>query len=121
MWKGFKEFILRGSVIELAVAVVVGVAFGQVVNSFVADVLMPAISTIGGIPDFSAIRVGPIALGKFLNAVLNFLIVTAAIYFLVILPMNKLKERKKISDSASKSSEEAQLLGAILDELRRKG
>lgn len=118
MWKGFRDFILRGPVIELAVAVVIAGAFGQVVASFVTDVLMPAIGALGRIPDFSAIKIGPIAIGKFINAVVSFLIVAAAIYFLVILPVNRLKKKK---DSApSEPSEEVRLLRAILDELKQK-
>ncbi len=123
MWKGFRDFLLRGSVIDLAVAVVIGVAFGQLVASFVSDVLMPAIGAFGQGPDFSAIKVGPIAIGKFINATVNFLIVAAAIYFLVILPINRLRKTKAASPPPAEpvESEEVRLLRAILEELKRRG
>ncbi len=118
MWKGFRDFILRGPVIELAVAVVIASAFGQVVGSFVSDVLMPAIGALGQIPDFSAIKIGPIAIGKFINAVVNFLVIAAAIYFLVTLPVDRLKKKK--DTPPPQPSEEVRLLQAILDELKQK-
>jgi large conductance mechanosensitive channel len=64
MLKGFRDFIMRGNVVDLAVAVVIGGAFGQVVNSLVADVLTPLIGALGGAPDFSAIKLGPHRLGE---------------------------------------------------------
>lgn len=98
MIKGFKEFILRGNVIDLAVAVVIGAAFGAVIKSFVDDVLMQVIAAIGGQPDFSTLSFkigeGVIKYGSFLNAVISFLLVAAAVYFIVVLPMNKLAERR---------------------------
>jgi large conductance mechanosensitive channel len=97
MLKGFKEFILRGNVVDLAVAVVIGAAFGAVVTSFVEDVITPIIGAFGGQPDFSAIMLGPIRIGSFLNALLSFLILAAVIYFLVVAPMNRLMERLKPS------------------------
>ena len=95
MLKGYKEFVMRGNVIDLAVAVIIGAAFNQIVNSLVSDVLTPAIGALFSVPDFSGLKVGPIALGKFINAVVNFLFVSAAIYFLVVVPMNELAKRKK--------------------------
>ena len=98
MLKGFKEFILRGNVIDLAVAVVIGAAFGAVVKSFVDDILMQIIAAIFGQPDFSgltfAIGNGVIKYGSFLNAVISFLLIAAAIYFVVVMPLNKLAERR---------------------------
>jgi len=95
MLKGYKEFIMRGNVIDLAVADIIGAAFNQNVNSLVSDVLTPAIGALFSVPDFSGLKVGPIALGKFINAVINFLFVSAAIYFLVVVPMNEMPKRKK--------------------------
>jgi large conductance mechanosensitive channel len=95
MIKGFKEFILRGNVVDLAVAVVIGAAFGAVVTSFVADVVTPLIGAIGGQPDFSSLTLGPVLIGNFINALLSFLIIAAVIYFLVVAPMNRLAERGK--------------------------
>ena len=99
MFKGFKEFILRGNVVELAVAVVMGAAFGAVVTSFVTDLLTPLIAAIVGKPDFSAlvltINSSAIAYGKFLNALIAFLMVATAVYFAIVAPMNALAARMK--------------------------
>ncbi len=98
MFKGFKEFILRGNVIDLAVAVVIGVAFGAVVTSFVGDVLTPLIAAIVGKPDFSAfvatLNGSQIKYGLFLNALISFLLVAAAVYFTMVAPMNAWKARR---------------------------
>jgi len=121
--QGFRDFIMRGNVVDLAVAVIIGGAFGQVVNSLVADVLTPLIGALGGAPDFSALKLGPIALGKFVNAVVNFLIVAAAIYFLVVTPMNELAKRRKKEEAPAappEPPEEVKLLREILEELRKK-
>jgi large conductance mechanosensitive channel len=122
VFKGYKEFIMRGNVIDLAVAVVIGAAFGQVVNSLVTDVITPVIGTLVGVPDFSGLKMGPIVLGRFLNAIINFLFVSAAIYFLVIVPMNELAKRKKEETKATPTepSEEVKLLREILAELKKK-
>ncbi|MGC8967512.1 MAG: large conductance mechanosensitive channel protein MscL [Thermus sp.] len=123
MWKGLRDFLMRGNVVDLAVAVVVGTAFGQVVNSLVADVITPLIGALGGAPDFSGIKLGPVALGKFLNALLNFLIVGTAIYFLVVVPMQAVQNRlQKKAETAPppEPPEEVRLLREILEELRKK-
>ena len=123
MLQRFKDFLLRGNLVELAVAFVLGGAFGQVVSSLVSDVLTPLIGALGGAPDFSAIRLGPIALGKFINALVNFLVVAAAIYFLVVTPMNELAERRKKEEAPAappEPPEEVKLLREILEELRKK-
>jgi large conductance mechanosensitive channel len=99
MLKGFKQFILRGNVVDLAVAVVIGAAFGAVVNSLVVNILTPLIAAIVGKPDFSAFSLNvngsTVAYGVFLNAAVSFLMVAAAIYFFVIAPMNAIAERKR--------------------------
>lgn len=99
MLKGFRDFILRGNVVDLAIAVVIGVAFTSVINSLVADIINPLISAIFGKPDFSYLVLhvhgGAIKYGNFLNAAISFLIVSAVIYFGVVLPMNKLLARFK--------------------------
>ena len=96
MIKGFRDFILRGNVVDLAVAVVIGAAFGAVVTSFVDDILMQIIAAIGGQPDFSGLSFkigeGVIKYGSFLNAIIAFLLIAAAIYFVVVAPMNKVAE-----------------------------
>ena len=95
MFKGFRDFILRGNVLDLAVAVVIGAAFGAVITSLVQDVITPLIGALVGQPDFSAITLGPIRIGNFLNAVIAFLLVAVVIYFLVVAPMNRLMARFK--------------------------
>ena len=98
MLKGFKDFIMRGNVIDLAVAVVIGVACGAVITSFVADVLTPLIAAIVGKPDFSAfvatLNGSQIKYGLFLNALLGFLLAAAAVYFTMVAPMNAWKARR---------------------------
>lgn len=98
MLKGFWKFILRGNVIDLAVAVIIGTAFGAVVNSVVKDIITPLIGAIGGQPDFSAVTLGPIQIGNVINNVLSFLIVAAVIYFVVVVPMNRIMARFKSSE-----------------------
>jgi large conductance mechanosensitive channel len=98
MLKGFKEFILRGNVVDLAVAVVIGAAFGAVVTALVADIITPLIAAIGGKPDFSSlafhINGSTFLYGAFINALISFVIIAAAIYFIVVLPLNKIAERR---------------------------
>lgn len=94
---GFRKFILRGNVVDLAVGVVIGAAFGGVVQALVRGVITPLLGAFGGVPDVSswAIQVGAARLlvGEFLNALLSFLLVAAVLYFLVVLPVNKLMDR----------------------------
>lgn len=96
---GFKQFILRGNVVDLAVGVVIGAAFGTVVNSLVKDMLTPLIGAIAKVPDFSnlffTLNGSKFMYGSFVNAVISFLIVAVAIYFFVILPVNALIARSK--------------------------
>lgn len=91
---GFKEFLLRGNVVDLAVGVVVGAAFGGVVTAFTKDLLTPLIAAIAGKPDFSALQFtvhnSKFLPGDFANAIVSFLIIATAVYYLVVLPMNKL-------------------------------
>jgi large conductance mechanosensitive channel len=98
MLKGFRDFILRGNVVDLAVAVVVGVAFGAVVTALVADIITPLIAAVFGKPDFSGltftINQSKFLYGSFINAVVSFVLIAAAIYFVVVAPMNKLAERR---------------------------
>jgi large conductance mechanosensitive channel len=99
MLKGFKEFILRGNVVDLAVGVVMGAAFGTVVTALVKDVLTPLIGAIAKVPDFSnlsfTINGSQFMYGDFLNALIAFLLVAASIYFFVIAPMNTLLKKMK--------------------------
>jgi len=94
MLQGFKKFILKGNVVDLAVGVVVGVSFGAVVTALVKDLITPLIGAFGGQPDFSSLQFtvngSRFLIGDFLNALIAFLINSAVIYFLVVLPINKL-------------------------------
>lgn len=97
--KGFRAFLLRGNVIELATAVVIGVAFGVVITAFVKDLVTPLIAAIGGQPDFSAmtftINNSKFLYGDFFNALIAFVIIAAVIYFFVIVPYTALMARSK--------------------------
>jgi large conductance mechanosensitive channel len=95
MLKGFKQFLLRGNVIDLAVAVVIGGAFGKVVAALVADLLMPAITAIAGKRDFSDLKLGGFPIGDFINQVVAFLLIAAAIYFFVVVPVNAAMARAR--------------------------
>jgi len=99
MLRGFKEFILRGNVLDLAVAVVIGGAFGAVVNAMVKDLVTPLIGAVVGQPDFSALVVtvngSPFLIGDFLNAVLSFVLIAAAVYFFIVAPVNALVARRR--------------------------
>jgi len=119
MLKGFKDFLMRGNVVDLAVAVVIGTAFGTVVKAFV-DVIMSLIGKIGGQPNFDKIKPGGVPLGAFISALVTFLIVAAAIYFVVVMPLNKLAERRArgIEPETKAPSEEVALLTEIRDSLR---
>lgn len=98
MLKGFKEFIMRGNVIDLAVAVVIGAAFKTVVDAFVNNIITPLIGAIGGNQDFSALHFtvnkSVFKYGAFIQAIISFLLVAAAIYFFVVMPLNALAERR---------------------------
>ncbi len=98
MLSGFREFIMRGNVIDLAVAVVIGGAFGAVVNSFVADVLTPLLGIIG-LPNFEDLTFqlgdATVRYGVFLNALIAFLLIALAIYLFVVKPMNALEARRQ--------------------------
>jgi len=97
--KGFKAFLLRGNVVELATAVVIGVAFGVVITAFVKDLVTPLIAAIGGQPDFSSfsftINNSKFLYGDFLNALIAFVLIAAVIYFLVIVPYTALMARSR--------------------------
>lgn len=95
--KGFKQFLLRGNVLDLAVAVVMGGAFGVVVTALVKDLVTPLIAAVVGSPDFSNIAVtvngSKLLIGDFLNAVIAFVLLAAAVYFMIVLPVNRLLAR----------------------------
>lgn len=125
MFKGFKEFIMKGNVLDLAVAVIIGAAFAQVVNALVESVLMPAVSALVGSPSFDSFAVvtvngNDIRFGVLLSALVNFLLVAAAVYFAIVLPMNKMLEarnRRLGPTPAEEVDPQIQLLTEIRDAL----
>jgi large conductance mechanosensitive channel len=131
MIKGFKEFLLRGNVIDLAVAVVIGAAFGAVVTALVADIFTPLIGAIAGQHDFSSlsfrINKSEFKYGDLINKIVSFLLIAAAIYFFVVVPIKKmteLRERRQAAgqepDEASPVSDELAVLSEIRDLLRQR-
>lgn len=108
MLKGFRNFILRGNVVDLAVAVIMGAAFNAIVSSLVGDVLNPLIASTVGKPDFSTVVLhlgsGQIKIGNFLNAAVSFLIVAITVYFAIILPLNALLARVKKCEPVAEPS-----------------
>ena len=126
MLKGFKDFLIRGNLIDLAVGLIMGTAFTAVVTALVQSVLMPAISMLIQSPNFDEFLVfGQIKVGVFLTAVVNFILIAAAVYFAVVVPTQKLTElalaKKKAEDEAVKKEEtELDLLKEIRDALAKK-
>ncbi len=124
--KDFRDFVMRGNVLDLAVAVVIGVAFNAVVNSLVNDVLMQIIAAIIGEPNFDqltfTVNDGIIYYGRFLTAVINFLIIAATL-FVVVRAFETMQKRRKDAgeDVAGDKSDEVVLLGEIRDLLRERG
>jgi large conductance mechanosensitive channel len=126
MIKGFKDFLLRGNVVDLAVAVVVGTAFGAVVAAFAKDFIGGIIGAIGGSPNFGragfTVNHSKIVLGSTLTALVNFLIVAAAVYFFVVVPINHLMNLRKTGEEppVESPSEDILLLQEIRDLLRER-
>ncbi|MCM3484261.1 large conductance mechanosensitive channel protein MscL [Kocuria rosea] len=129
MLKGFREFIMKGNVLDLAVAVIIGAAFAQVVNAMVEAVLMPLISALVGSPNFDSFAVltvngNDIRFGVLLTALVNFLLVAAAVYFAIVLPMNKMIEARNrrlgIDPTEEEADAQVQLLTEIRDALRQR-
>jgi large conductance mechanosensitive channel len=124
MVKEFREFLLRGSVVDLAVAVVIGAAFGAVVTSFVEDLVTPLIAAVAGKQDFAGliftINGSRFRYGEFINAIVSLLIIGAAVFFLVVKPVNALMARRKAGAEAEPEAvpEDVVLLGEIRDLLK---
>jgi large conductance mechanosensitive channel len=124
--KGFKDFITRGNVVDLAVAVVIGAAFTAVINAVVVGLINPLIAAIFGQPNLDSvgnfeINGTPFSVGVVLTALVNFLLVAAAIYFFVVVPLNKLAERRAKDEPAADeaaSPTEVELLTEIRDALK---
>jgi large conductance mechanosensitive channel len=130
MLKGFRQFVMRGNVVDLAVAVVIGAAFGAVVTALVDGFVNPLIAAIFGEPDLSSVGTFTVngaefSLGLILDALLNFVLVAAAIYFFVVAPITAFNERRRRAavepDEAPAPSDEVLLLAEIRDLLRTGG
>jgi large conductance mechanosensitive channel len=119
----FKQFLFRGNIIELAVAVVIGTAFVALVNAFIADILTPIIAAIAGKPDFSSlsfhINGSTFLYGDFLNAVFTFVSVAAAVFFLVVKPMNVINARRRPAEQEVVTRECPECLSVIPGGARR--
>jgi len=129
MLKGFRDFIMKGNVVDLAVAVVIGAAFGAVITALVDNILMPLIAALVGSPNFDSflllnINGVDIKFGVFLTALVNFLLIAAAVYFALVLPMQKLNEklaaRRGLTEEevAEEPDPQLALLEQIRDELK---
>jgi large conductance mechanosensitive channel len=125
MLKGFKDFLMRGNVVDLAVAVVIGAAFGLVVQGLLKGLINPLIAAVAGKTDLDQVgsftlNHAKFSIGLFLTPVVNFVIISAAIYFVVVLPLNTLAERRArgVEPATESPSEEVALLTEIRDSLQ---
>ncbi len=123
MVKGFRDFLMRGNVVDLAVAVVIGTAFGAIVKGLSDGIITPLIAAIFGQPDLNSVGTFTInkadfSLGLVLTPIVNFVIVAAAIYFIVVVPVNKLRARF-VKEEEVAEAEEITLLREIRDGLAR--
>ncbi|WP_201774773.1 large conductance mechanosensitive channel protein MscL [Demequina salsinemoris] len=127
MIKGFKDFLMRGNVVDLAVAVVIGTAFTAVVNAIVAGIITPLVAMIFGQPDLTAVATFTInnaefSIGLVLDALFKFVTIAAAVYFVIVMPLNKLAEMRKKDEPAEEPAgpTEIELLTEIRDALAKK-
>lgn len=121
--KGFKKFISRGSMIDMAVGVVMGSAVTTVVNSIVNHLISPLIGMIGGVPDMSGVLTitfngATISFGAILNAIINFLLIGVAVYFCIVLPINKLRDMGAAEEEENKEPTTEEQTLAVLQEIR---
>jgi large conductance mechanosensitive channel len=123
MLKGFRDFIMKGNVIDLATAVIIGTAFGAVINALVNSVLMPFIAGLVGSPNFDSFAVwnfngNLVQFGVLLTAIVNFLLIAAAVYFVIIVPMNHMIERRNRILGITPEEEAVDPQIALLTEIR---
>jgi len=120
---GFKKFILRGNVVDLAIGIVIGVAFGAVVKAFTDGILMAFIAAVFGKPNFDSVVInvgdGVILIGTFFTALLNFVIVAGAVYFAVVVPLNKLAERRRSGEDVEEPTSDERMI-ALLEQIAAK-
>jgi len=128
MLKGFKDFLMRGNVVDLAVAVVIGAAFGLVVKGFLGELVNPLIAAVAGQPNLDdvgrfTLNHAQFSVGLVLTPLVNFVVIAAAIYFVVVMPLNKLAERRArgVEPKTTAPSDEVVLLTEIRDSLRARG
>ena len=124
MLREFRDFVLRGNVVELAIAVVIGAAFGALVTALVSSFITPLIAAIGGEPDFSAldftINGSRFTYGLFLNALLSFLLIAAVVFFLIVRPLNALMEHQRTEEPVAEVTRACpECLSQIPSEARR--
>ncbi len=123
MLRGFRDFLMRGNVVDLAVAVIIGAAFGGVVSAFADDFVGGLIGAVGGTPDFGdagvTVNDSKIVYGSTITALINFALVAGVIYFLIVVPMSKLQRRRGAEAETPAPSDEARLLTEIRDLLQR--
>ena len=126
MLKGFKEFISRGNVVELAVGVIIGAAFKNIVDALVDGIINPLIAAVIGKPDFSdafilTLNGSDVKFGLLITAVINFILMAFAIYFCIVMPMNALNNRRKKAEELAEeeASDEVKLLTEIRDALAK--
>lgn len=125
MLTGFKEFVSRGNVVDLAVAVVIGAAFTQIINTVVDGFINLLVAAIFGEPDLTqvgnfTINDADFSIGLILAATFNFLVVAAAVYFVIVMPINNMRERRALPEEVEEPTEDVVLLREIRDELRRR-
>jgi large conductance mechanosensitive channel len=126
MLKEFREFVLRGNVVDLAIAVVIGAAFGALVTALVADIITPLIAAIGGQPDFSGLQFklngSKFLYGDFLNKIVSFLVIASVVFFFVVKPLNTLLARRNREQTPAPEApaEDVALLTEIRDLLRER-
>lgn len=118
--QGFKEFVLKGNLVELAVAFIMATAFAAVVEAF-TGVLMGFIGKVGGEPNFSSVELADVNIGLFINAVITFLILAAVVYFFVVTPYNKAKERFFAEEPIVAKGDDVLLLEEIRNILATRG
>ena len=121
MFSGFRSFVTRGNVLDLAVGVIIGAAFGAIVDSLVKDVFTPLIGAIIGQPDFSAWKVGAIQFGNFVNAIIAFLLKALAVYYFIVVPFNRFAAKYMAPPPAAPAgpTPTEALLGEIRDALKQ--
>ena len=124
MLKGFKEFISRGNVVELAVGVIIGAAFKNIIDALVDGIINPLIAAVIGKPDFSdafilTLNGSDVKFGLLITAIINFILMAFAIYFCIVVPMNALNARRKKAEELAEeeASDEVKLLTEIRDAL----